>query len=191
MATIASDVNGAVASFIEENAKLPGRCTVRLDQFDDRFENVYPSTDVNDVPKFTLRPRNMTALHDAIGKTVTQLGEELAALPEDERPGKVLVVVATDGLENASREWNAKTVKELIERQQNQYSWEFVFLAANQDAVTTGGHLGFKGDSSITFATTSAGVANTTRSLNAYATSYRAGGQAAFSEADRLAATEQ
>lgn len=82
-------------------------------------------------------PRGGTPLHDAIGWTVTELGTRLAKLPENERPGKVIVVILTDGQENSSREFNHESVAALIKQQTETYKWLFVFLAANQDAVLT------------------------------------------------------
>lgn len=79
-------------------------------------------------------------------------GAELAALPEPERPGTVLVAVLTDGHENASREASGAMVKALVERQQHQYGWQFTYLGANQDAVLTAHGLGIRAEDALTYA---------------------------------------
>ncbi|MFW0874199.1 hypothetical protein [Rhodococcoides corynebacterioides] len=97
-----------------------------------------------------LLPRGMTALYDAVGTFVTEVGAALAALQEERRPGSVTVLVMTDGYENSSREWSRRSVRALIEQQETQYGWDFVFLGANMDAVETGAQMGFTRDKSLT-----------------------------------------
>jgi hypothetical protein len=99
--------------------------------------------DINEAPKYILEPRGGTALYDAIGKSITMTGNNLRNLSEDQRPGKVLFVVQTDGQENSSVEYNFSTVKHLVGQQQDTYSWEFVFLGAGLDAAAQGRNLGF------------------------------------------------
>ena len=98
MQSIKSDTEGGFAAFVEEQRTAPGRCRVTLAQFDDRYEEVYADRDVADVRPLDLQPRGRTALLDAMGRLVTDAGERLAALPEQERPGTVIVAVMTDGL---------------------------------------------------------------------------------------------
>src|SRR4051812_37552312 len=103
MQSIKSDIEGGFAAFDEEQRAAAGQCRATLAQFDDVYEVVYPARPGADAPPLELQPRNMTALHDAIGRLVTDAGQTLAALPEDERPGTVIVAIMTDGLENASK----------------------------------------------------------------------------------------
>ncbi len=93
----------------------------------------------------------MTALLDAIGRLITDAGASLAALPEDERPGTVIVGIMTDGLENASKEWTHPAIKALIEQQTKTYSWEFLYLGADQDAIEVGTALGVPAARSMTY----------------------------------------
>lgn len=173
MVTMREDAEGGLNTFIEDQKKEEGRCTLRLDQFDDHFDTVFPSKDIQEIGKYTLVPRGGTALLDAIGKTVTNFGEELAAMPEDERPGNVIVVVVTDGGENMSREWTGDKVKELIKQQEEQYGWTFVFLAANQDAIAVGGQYGFNAGTSLTY--TGQTVGSTYSMLSGRVSATRAG----------------
>jgi hypothetical protein len=77
--------------------------------------------------------------------------DRLAALPEDQRPGTVIVAIMTDGLENASKEWHAPAIKALVELQTKQYGWEFLYMGADQDAVEVGAGLGIAAANSVTY----------------------------------------
>ncbi|TRW88828.1 VWA domain-containing protein [Mycolicibacterium sp. 018/SC-01/001] len=136
---------------INEQRALPGQCLMTLAQFDTEYEIVYGPTPIVDVPDLVVEPRGMTALLDAVGKFVTDVGADLASLPEDQRPGRVICLIMTDGMENASREWTLDSVRALVEQQRNQWQWKFIFLGANMDAVAVAGTMGFSGDDSITY----------------------------------------
>ena len=168
MHTVKDDAEGAIAAFIEAQRAVPGRCMVRLADFDDKYRDVYPMTPLADVPPYTLEPRGSTALLDAIGRLVTGLGEELAAMPEPERPGKVIVVVQTDGKENQSQEWTHDGIKSLITQQRKKFAWDFVFLGAGPDAIQTAESYGFLAGSSIAYTASGAG----TQSVVAAAANY-------------------
>ena len=84
----------------------------------------------------------MTALLDAVGRAINETGERLAKMNEQDRPGLVIFVIMTDGLENSSREFTKSQVKEMIEEQQSKYNWHFTFLGADQDAFAEAGGLG-------------------------------------------------
>lgn len=164
MSAIADDTVGGFAAFIKEQQAVAGRCRLSLAQFDDTYERVYESRDIRDVPPLVLQPRGSTALHDAMIRLIGEAGAELAALPERERPGTVLVAVLTDGHENASREANGAMVKALVERQQTQWGWQFTYLGANQDAVLTAGRLGIKAEDALTYAAGNVDAAFTVQS---------------------------
>jgi len=144
MEGIRDDAQGGVNSFIAEQAKAPGEALLTLVQFDTEYEFVHKGVPIRDVGKFELHPRGATALLDAVGRAVNETGERLARMAEADRPGLVIFVIVTDGQENSSREFNKQQVKEMIERQQNVYSWHFTFLGANQDAFAEAGNLGIK-----------------------------------------------
>ncbi|MFD6155931.1 VWA domain-containing protein [Nocardia sp. NPDC060256] len=164
MQSIKSDTEGGFDAFIEEQRKVPKTIEVTLAQFDTEYECVYASRALAEVPPLDLRPRGMTALYDAVGKLVTDVGAELAKRPEHERPGTVIVVVLTDGHENSSREWSHTAVKSLITQQQDVYNWNFMFLGANMDAVEIGTQMGFDPGNSITYAASPQGVSRVFRS---------------------------
>lgn len=158
MASIADDTCGGFDSFLAAERARSGRTVVTLAHFDDGYEVVYDSVPIADVGPLVLEPRGTTALLDALGTFVTYVGATLAAVSEENRPGSVTVLVLTDGRENASREWQLEDVRALIEQQETQYGWDFVFLGANIDAVTTGAALGFKEDKSLTYDASDEGV---------------------------------
>lgn len=141
------------AAFIEQQAAAPGRCTVTLAQFDSEYEEVYAARDIHDLPTFSLQPRGSTALLDSMARLILDTGRELAALPEDRRPGTVIVGVMTDGHENASKEWTREAVKALVEQQENEFSWTVSYMGANQDAIEVGASLGVRRESSLTYST--------------------------------------
>jgi len=151
MASIRSETIAGFDAFITEQRTVPGRCRVTLAQFDDEYDVVYAGRDLAEVPPLDLTPRGMTALLDALGRLIVSSGEQLAALPEAERPGSVIVGVMTDGLENASQDWTHPRIKELIERQERDYAWQFLYLGADQDAIEEGAKMGFVAEKSVTY----------------------------------------
>ena len=114
-------------------------------------DRVYAARPVTEVPPLHLIPRGTTALLDSIGRLVTTAGERLAALPEEARPGTVIVGIMTDGHENASHEWGFGAIRALIEQQTKVYSWEFLYMGADQDAIEVGARLGVSRDQSLTY----------------------------------------
>ncbi|MFE4498813.1 VWA domain-containing protein [Rhodococcus sp. NPDC056743] len=192
MHSIKSDTEGGFNAFIAEQRTRAGAAVVTLAQFDTTYERVYTNIPVAEVPALDLRPRGGTALLDGIGRLTTEMGEELAALDESDRPGTVIVVVITDGEENQSQDWNLTSVKEVISRQESEYGWDYLFLGANIDAVSVGSRIGFSPDKSITYAASSTGVDAVFKATSDYASRKRSAPAfsppvAGFSDADREA----
>ena len=130
-------------------------------QFDDEVKHLADSVDLNAGAPRTIEDYTIggcTALYDAICTGIDELGRKFAAMPEDERPDGVIFAILTDGFENASRTFTRTDVRNRIEHQSSKYSWEFRFLAANQDAITTGRDFGLAAESCATFAASEAGV---------------------------------
>ena len=151
MHSITSDTVGGFDAFIDEQRRLPGRCVVTLAQFDEEFTEVYADRPVADVPSLVLEPRGRTALLDSIARLVHTAGARLAALPEAERPGTVVVGIMTDGQENASREVTHAEVRALIEQQTRDYQWQFLYLGADQDAIEVGASIGVARTHAVTY----------------------------------------
>lgn len=127
-------------NFLSEQREQPGEARMSLILFDDRYETPYLSIPISEATMLdtdSFVPRGLTALLDAIGRTIDELGAKLAALPEEGRPGSVIVAILTDGMENASRLYSLKDVSSKIAHQREKYGWDFLFLGADADAIAT------------------------------------------------------
>jgi len=160
MYSVKTDTEGGLKAFLAEQQAAPGETTVSLYQFDTEYEPVYENLPLADVPDYQLLPRGGTALLDAVGRTISTVGAQLAAKAEDDRPGEVIVVILTDGEENQSREFSLATVKQMITAQQESFAWRFVFLGADQDAFAAAGGMGIARGTTLSYAS-----ANTTDSM--------------------------
>ncbi len=188
MAPTAQDTIGGVNTFIEGQKKLPGKCTLSLVQFDHEYTPMATFVDISNAPVldgFNYVPRGMTALLDAIGRTINETGNTLRNMPEETRPSKVVFVIDTDGYENASKAFKREKIFEMISHQRDKYKWEFVFLGANQDAIATGASIGIATAGSMTYTAGFEGAKYA--SLNAVTTSYRSAvtDSISFSDEDR------
>lgn len=151
MQAVRSDAEGAVNKFIEDQQKVPGEATLHLVDFDapnsygtvqENWYNLVFKGDIKDAPKYALHPRGNTALLDATGMTIVAVGEQLAAMGEDERPEHVVFVVQTDGQENSSRDWNLDNLRARIKEQEERWNWQFVFLGMGPDTYAQGMQMG-------------------------------------------------
>jgi hypothetical protein len=114
----------------------------------------------------TYAPDGGTALLDAIGRTIDETGARLAAMPEAERPGKVIIAILTDGEENSSRTFTWAQISDKIRHQQEVYKWEFLFLGANQDAIATAARIHIGRHNSATFFQTDSGIRKSMRATS-------------------------
>jgi len=189
MATIAKETQNGIRLFVSEQREIPGRATLSLYQFDHEHDTIHDFTPLRDVAPYTLTPRGNTALLDACGFAITKVGEKLAAMSEPERPGKVIVVIATDGQENFSREYKLPQVRDMITRQRETYGWEFAYIGANQDSFAEAGAMGIPRFSSMDYEANTVGTRNAWSANSAAAGRY-AGGQSAtvdYTDAERAA----
>ncbi|WP_421861100.1 vWA domain-containing protein [Parvibaculum sp.] len=130
----------AFNDFIKAQLDVPGDARLTLVQFDDAYEVPVAAMPIQNVPQLTAAtytPRGSTALLDAIGRTILETDRRISALPQEARPGKVILAIFTDGAENASRQYSARHISDLIRLYRDEKGWEFLFLAANQDAIAT------------------------------------------------------
>lgn len=148
MYSVWSAVESAVPEFIREQRDVEGRdARFTLISFDTAYTVHYDRQpiqlcNVDRLPE-GLEPRGMTALLDAVGRAINAVGMQLRDLPESERPENVIFAIYTDGEENSSREYTLQQVAEMVKRQQDKYSWKFLFLGANIDSFATGSAFGF------------------------------------------------
>lgn len=177
MESIRSDAIGGFNAFLEGQKAEPGEARLTLVLFDDRYEVPVagaPLASVEPLTTKTFVPRGSTALLDAVGRTIDEVGKHLAATPEHERPGQVIVAILTDGLENSSRKYTWQMVGDRIRHQRDKYNWEFVFLAANQDAIATASQLSIDPADAVDFDASGEGVQTAYASLDAMVRERRA-----------------
>lgn len=192
MGTIAQDTIGGYNQFLKSQREEPGSCTWTLHQFDDQYETVVNAVPISQAPALTDKtfvPRGSTALLDAIGRSVASTGDRLAKMPEGERPSRVICVIITDGEENFSHEFTAPQIQEKIREQETKYNWQFIFIGANQDAITSAARMGIKAGSSISYAANSVGTRRVFDSADKMVKAYRSGEtlDCSFTTGDRLA----
>ena len=165
MRNLVDDTIGGFNSMIEQQkADTNGEVRVTTVLFDNFYEVLHDHVDIKEIQpltRFNYYARGTTALLDAVGKTIDSVGERLAATPEEERPGKVMFVITTDGKENASCSYTQAQIKEMIEHQKTKYSWVFMFLGANIDAEEVGQSYGIDKSLSKTYTASSRGVDST------------------------------
>lgn len=145
MSPLREDTIGGYNTLLEEHKKEEGDAYITTVLFDDRYIVIHDREDIKNAKPLTDKeyaPCGMTAMLDAVGKTINSIGQKLAATDEKDRPGNVIVTIITDGKENHSTEYNWKTVKQMIKEQREKYSWIFTFIGANIDTMAVSADLG-------------------------------------------------
>lgn len=164
MASIAPEVIGGFNNFIDEQKKIEGKAKVTLVLFDDQYEVLHDKVDLKKVGILTedqYYTRGMTAMNDAIGKTINTL----------KKKKKAIVLIQTDGAENASQEYTSADIKTLI-NDKSKKGWDFQFLGADIDAVTSGNNIGIA--KTLDFAKTKYGYRQAFTSMSVETANYRA-----------------
>ena len=168
MRSIQQDAEGGINNFIEEQqAEGMGNANLTFVEFDDRVNAVCKQTDIKDAKSYTLKPRGMTALYDAIGMT-------LANADEVETTGAKIVVICTDGRENSSQEWTQSMVFDRI-TELKEAGWDFLYLAANQDALQAGTSIGISAGETVGYAADAIGTQSAYLVANDYTRNLRSG----------------
>lgn len=174
MASMKNEIIGGFNGFLDDQKQVEGTATMTLVQFDneiDRLADFKPLAEIEQLTDKTYVPRGCTRLYDAIGLTVNSVKEAISKAAE--KPDKVLVVILTDGMENASQEYNTDGIRDLLEERQKE-GWEFSFIGANQDAILTAKGIGIQNlAANITFAATPEGAGNVMRSMSMATSAYR------------------
>lgn len=160
MAGLERDTIGGFNGFVKRQSEAEGKTLVTTVLFDDRYEVLSQGAAAEEV-KLTEKEyyvRGCTALLDAVGKSIVEVGHRLANTSEDQRPGSVIFAITTDGLENASCEFSYGKIKEMIKHQQEKYRWEFIFMGANIDVAQEADNLGISAENAYNFEATEEGV---------------------------------
>ena len=167
MGGLAVEVVNSFNEFIADQRKIPGKAKVTVVLFDDKYEVVHDRIKLEDVPELTGEvyfTRGMTALNDAIGKTIQNV---------DKKRDKVILMIQTDGQENASQEYTKSgTIKKMVEEKEKK-GWEVMFLGANIDSFVEGGARGIR--SSVNYAPTTDGVKFAYQTMSDATRAYRVG----------------
>lgn len=145
MGGLEGDTIGGYNAMLAKQRAAAGEARITTVLFDDRYELLHNRADIRSAAPITEREyfvRGSTALLDAIGRTIDTLIRAQRNADREHRAERVIFVITTDGMENASREYDSARVKAMIERQKNRYGWEFLFLGANIDAIETAGRFG-------------------------------------------------
>jgi len=172
---------------IQSQLDSPGDANVSLLLFDDEFLLVHdrrPIEEVGELDASTYVPRGTTALNDAIGRAIKGVGRKLSKEPEEKRPGKVIMAIYTDGYENASTDYTIEKVNRMITHQRKNYNWEFIFLAANQDAIATAGQMGIDSNMASAVQNSAKGMRDSSSSMNRKVMAMRATHRTEEQEAD-------
>lgn len=193
--TKAQDVEKGTKDLIKDQAGQPGRLTVSLVTFDwkpgsgtdIRRHAWMAKPDDEKITSWKLHAYGGTPLLDTLGMIITETGETLEKLPEDQRPGRVIFVIGTDGQENRSSEYSKEAVGTKITAQREDYGWDFVFIGAGFDAFTEGAGMGIPQAS--TMDTSSVAMASAYGATSSAVTRSRGpGGQSvSYSDAERSA----
>lgn len=191
MMTIYKDMNGAIVQLMREQAEANiGDITVDVITFDSDIDVVHENVDPLDVGENVIVPRGSTALNDAIGFAINRLGNKFRIMSERSRPDKVIVVVVTDGGENASKEYSQAQVKAMVEEQASKWNWTFMYLAANVDAFGTGAGYGFDATNTMGYVATASATHGSYSGLSANIARTRSGLASGFTDEEREAAME-
>lgn len=161
MGGLEQDTIGGFNSMLQKQKEQEGEANITTVLFDNLYEKIHDRVPADRVKPLTENEyfvRGSTALLDAMGRTIHEMALIQKVLPKDCKAEKVIFVITTDGMENASREYSRSRVKEMIEHEKEKYGWEFLFLGANMDAVEEARSFGIGRDRSVTFQNDSAGV---------------------------------
>lgn len=154
MAGLEADTIGGFNSMMEHQKKEEGEVYVSTVLFDDRSEVIYDRVPLAQVTPMTEKQyfvRGCTALLDALGGAIRHIGNIHKYARDEDRPERTIFMITTDGQENSSRSYNYNKVKQMVERQQKQYGWEFLFLGANMDAIGEAAKLGIGAEMAVRY----------------------------------------
>ena len=154
MAGLEKDTIGGFNAMLEKQRRGEGQALISTVLFSNESAVIHDRVDAREVPPLTEREYfvcGCTALLDAVGGAIRHIGNVHKYAREEDRPERTLFVITTDGMENASRHYDLRRVRAMIERQKARYGWEFLFLGANIDAVDTAARLGIDADRAANF----------------------------------------
>lgn len=147
MAGMESDTIGGFNSMIEKQRKEEGKVFVSTVLFSNTSEVLHDRKSLEEIEPLTEKDYQVggcTALLDAIGGAINHIGNIHKYARKEDVPEHTIFIITTDGMENASREYNSKKIKDMIKQKEGKEGWEFLFVAANIDAVETAENIGIR-----------------------------------------------
>lgn len=178
MAGLEKDTIGGFNALIDKQRNLPGEVRVTTVLFNQGYELLHDRIALEGVSPLTeadYEVGGMTALLDAIGSTIQKISNVQKNTLPAQQADKVMVVITTDGMENASAEYNQKKIHEMISAKKATAQWEFIFLGANIDAVATASQFGVGEDYAVNYHADAVGTRLNYEVLSEAVTSFRAG----------------
>ena len=128
----------------EQRKEKNGECIISLYRFSNTVKKDYIGKPVDEVLRLTYSPWGCTAMNDGVGTAIDEIGKWLSDMDESERPSKNMIVIMTDGKENASKKYDFDVVKKKIKHQEEKYSWTFVYMGTNLQDLRDANRLGIK-----------------------------------------------
>lgn len=177
MSGLERDTIGGFNGMLAKQQEQEGDVLVSTVLFDNKCEVLHDRKHIKDVQPMTDKEyyvRGCTALLDAIGGAIHHIGNIHKYARPEERPGKTLFVIITDGMENSSKRYTYPKVKQMVERQQKRYGWEFMFLGANMDALEEARRYGIREDMASNYVCDEVGTALNYAAVGAVLSSVRA-----------------
>ena len=177
--SMSSMLNTAITGFnefLDTQKGLEGDCLVSTILFDNGYHPLYEDMDIKDcyhLDRNNYIPAGCTHLYDSICITIDKEIDKLGFLSKEERPSKTLCVILTDGYENGSKKYSSVRVKEMITEMREDFNWEFIFLAANEEASFTAQSMGISSSNSYSFSNDDKGLSDAFSSINYVSTIYR------------------
>jgi uncharacterized protein YegL len=182
MSYLQTDTIGGFNQFLKDQKEHVDEAILTLCTFSTDYTLVHDCVKLADVPnlcKKTYNPNGGTSLLDAMGETIESVGKKLAAMSDDDRPAKVIFLIITDGEDNTSEKFTIKQIKEMVQHQQDVYSWSFAFMGANLDAISAGTNLGISQQNSMNYTATKGGTRGLYQDISDSMSRYRTSGSTA------------
>lgn len=176
MRGLEKDTIGGFNSMLDQQRKIEGEVLISTVLFDDKEMLIHdrkPLSEIKDLTEKDYYVGGCTALLDAVGHAIKRINAVHKSLPDDQRPGKTMFVITTDGMENASKEYGYGKIKKMVEKKQDKKDWEFIFLGANMDAISAGADIGIKADRATNYCCDAAGTAVNFKALGKAVAKFR------------------
>ncbi len=177
MSGLESDTVGGFNSMLQEQKKLDGEVLVSTVLFNNYSRVLHNRLPINEIEELTVsdyRVGGATALLDALGNSIQKIRKVYADTLREERASKVIFMITTDGMENASREYDYNSVQRLIHKSKEEYDWEFVFIGANIDSVKEAARIGISKDRAVMYRSDKRGTRTNFKAMNTFMADVRA-----------------